>query len=105
VLCVGEGPPTGLAILRIVADEVELLRIGVAPSARRAGVGRALLEQGLAWAGRRHAAQVHLEVERDNIAARALYARLGFREVGMRRGYFGPGRDALLFTLELGADR
>jgi ribosomal-protein-alanine N-acetyltransferase len=47
-----------------------------------------------------------LEVRPSNSAARALYARAGFREIGLRRGYY-PARegreDALVLELALEA--
>jgi ribosomal-protein-alanine N-acetyltransferase len=36
---------------------------------------------------------VFLEVDEDNAAARRLYARAGFRDVGRRPGYYSQGRD------------
>lgn len=40
-----------------------------------------------------------LEVRVSNVAARRLYERLGFRQVGVRRGYYTDTReDALLLT-------
>ena len=40
---------------------------------------------------------------RDNAAARHLYERLGFEQVAVRRGYYGPGRDALVLRRWLSA--
>jgi ribosomal-protein-alanine N-acetyltransferase len=45
-----------------------------------------------------------LEVRPSNVAARALYADVGFREVTVRRGYYpaeGGREDAILMGLEL----
>ena len=39
-----------------------------------------------------------LEVRADNGGALALYARLGFDEVGRRRRYYPDGGDAVLMT-------
>jgi ribosomal protein S18 acetylase RimI-like enzyme len=44
-----------------------------------------------------------LEVGSDNPAALALYAALGFVNVGSRKGYY-RGRDALVLRLSLPAD-
>jgi ribosomal protein S18 acetylase RimI-like enzyme len=44
-----------------------------------------------------------LEVRAGNIAARRLYRRLGFRDLGVRRGYYGPGQDAIVMELRLDA--
>ncbi|MCF3947871.1 GNAT family N-acetyltransferase [Acidiphilium iwatense] len=86
----------GCVIARTVADEAEILTIGVIPAARRRGLGWQLLGAALHEAGRRGASAVFLEVAADNAAARALYARAGFAEAGRRRDYYGAGQDALL---------
>lgn len=79
------------------AGEAELLRIAVAPSARRSGLGRALLrasEAGLGAAGIRH---LYLEVRVSNAAARALYEAEGWRSAGTRPRYYRDGEDAVLY--------
>lgn len=88
---------------RALAGEAELLTLAVAPEARRAGIARRL---GTAFARRAHTAgatQAFLEVAEENAAARALYAQLGWLEAGRRRGYYGPGADAIVMRLSLGA--
>ena len=50
---------------------------------------------------RRGCSRVLLEVREDNAAARHLYDRLGFEQVAVRRGYYGPGRDAVVMRLRL----
>jgi len=60
----------------------------VAPNWQRAGVAAGLLE-GLARAARRgDAKRIFLDVAEDNEAARALYQKLGFAEVGRRKRYY-----------------
>ena len=82
----------GWAGVRVVADEAEVLTVGVVPAARRSGLGRRLLAELLDTAARRHARDVYLEVRVDNDAARTLYRSEGFAEVGVRRGYYEHGR-------------
>src|SRR3546814_20806161 len=87
-------------------DEAEIVTLAVHPRQQRLGVARALLQQGLAAAGGRGAAACFLEVAEDNRPARALYAALGFAEIGRRRDSYdgkqenGAGhvnrRDAIL---------
>jgi ribosomal protein S18 acetylase RimI-like enzyme len=57
----------------------------------------ALLEVASAWRSR----SVFLEVEPENSPAVALYRGLGFRAVGERRHYYGPGRHARTMQLQL----
>ena len=82
----------GWAGVMVVADAAQILTIGVVPEARRQGLGQRLLDALLAEAGRRGAAAVFLEVRVDNEAALELYRRNGFRQLRVRRGYYGHGR-------------
>jgi ribosomal-protein-alanine N-acetyltransferase len=91
----------GFVITRVAEDEAEILTIAVAPDARRKGVGSALLCEAARHAGELGARTMFLEVSEFNAAAMALYARLGFREVGRRRSYYGPSEDALVLRGDL----
>lgn len=87
----------GYVIVRIAADEGELLNVAVVPAARRQGIGRALIRAALAAAGARGARTVYLEVRESNLGARQLYAGEGFEMIGRRRGYYRtPGEDAVV---------
>jgi len=91
----------GFILIRVVADEAEILTLAVRRAARRRGVGGRLLGQAAIEAARRGAVQMFLEVAEDNIAARALYASAGFEEVGRRRKYYRGTVDALLLQIGL----
>ena len=88
-------------ILRRAADEAELLRVGVHPSARRRGLAAALLAHGCTWARQRGAGRLFLEVSAANHVAIAFYRAQGFSRCGRRRAYYGPDEDALLLELGL----
>ncbi len=90
--------PGGMALVRVAADEAELLTIAVSPASRRAGAGAALLEQAMAEAVRRGAGRMFLEVAPVNEAACALYRRHGFAQIGRRRDYYADGSDALVMA-------
>lgn len=85
---------------RAVAGEGEILNLAVAPEARGQGLGTWVLEQGLGRLRAAGAGEVFLEVRAGNRAARALYRRHGFREVGRRHEYYRqPVEDALVLRL------
>ena len=42
-----------------------------------------------------------LEVRASNAAACRLYSKMGFEEVGIRKGYYSDGEDALLMEKRL----
>jgi ribosomal-protein-alanine N-acetyltransferase len=91
----------GMAMLRVAADEAELLTLGVDPAFRRRGVGARLLAAAMARAVADGASAMLLEVAEGNAAARTLYAQAGFAEVGRRRRYYPNGEDALLLRAAL----
>lgn len=87
------GRVIGYAGLRAVGTEGDVQTIAVAASSRGTGLGRALVDELLAEATRRGVHEVFLEVRVDNEVARALYERVGFVEIGTRKGYY-QGVDA-----------
>ena len=95
----------GFIMIRVLAEEAEILTLAVAPHARRRGVGRELLRAGLAAAETAAASAMFLEVAEGNAAAVALYESEGFERAGVRRGYYaraGQGaEDALLLRRTL----
>lgn len=93
--------PVGFLLLRIAADEAEVITLGVKPRLRRLGVAETLMRAGLAQLAGRGVARCFLEVAEDNAAARALYAGLDFRAVGHRRGYYAAGGDAVVMQVLL----
>lgn len=78
----------GFVIVRVAADEAEILTIAVAASWRKRGIGRAILADAFRQAAEAGARAMFLEVGEDNEAALALYRHLGFVKVGERPGYY-----------------
>jgi ribosomal-protein-alanine N-acetyltransferase len=91
-------PAGGFVLARVIADQAEIITLAVAPEARRAGLGAALLAAAMEEAARRGADALFLEVSVANDAARALYAGAGFIESGRRRRYYADGSDALVLA-------
>jgi ribosomal-protein-alanine N-acetyltransferase len=96
---------TGFILVRVVAEEAEILTLAVAEPARRRGLGRRLLQASEAESAARGASILFLEVAADNDGAIALYASAGFQPIGRRRGYYaranGSTIDALLLNKPL----
>ena len=84
-----------------VTDEVHLLNVAIHPEHRGLGHGRTLVEAVIAEAYAARTRVVFLEVRAGNVVARRLYRLLGFRDLGIRRGYYGPGQDAIVMELRL----
>jgi [ribosomal protein S18]-alanine N-acetyltransferase len=91
----------GLILVRVAADEAEILTLAVEPSVRRSGIGGILLREATTRAEALGARTVFLEVSIGNIAARRLYTRAGFVQVGLRPHYYSDNSDALVLRLDL----
>jgi ribosomal-protein-alanine N-acetyltransferase len=92
------------AVLMLGAGEAHLLNLSVAAHAQRRGRGRQLLHSLVQLARERQAKVLFLEVRPSNDVGKRLYATYGFRQIGVRRGYY-PARkgreDALVLALDL----
>ena len=95
----------GFVLVRVVADEAEILTIAVRPGDRRRGLGRMLMEEALRRLHRAGASACFLEVDRGNAAAVALYRSLGYELAGERRSYYrspaAGGGTALVMRVQL----
>lgn len=94
-------PSGGMVLARVAVDEAEILTLAVTPGVRRGGIGAALLREATTHAAARGARTVFLEVSVVNIAARQLYAQIGFIETGRRPHYYSDRSDALVLQLNL----
>ena len=99
------GDTACFALVRVIADEAELLTIATHPGHRRQGLARACMAAWMAEAAARGAAQAFLEVAHDNAPALALYQAMGFSRSGLRPGYYprpdAPAADAVVMTRAL----
>ena len=84
-----------------VMDETDMMNLAVGSEFRRQGVGEALVNALTASLKELGSRCLTLEVRDSNEAARALYGKLGFTEIGRRRGYYrDPREDALILRKE-----
>lgn len=100
-----DGRLAGFAIVQVVLDEATLFNLAVDPAWQRQGIGWALLENLQARLIAREVGTLWLEVRASNAPAIALYEKMGFNEVTIRRNYYptAQGReDAVIMALPLG---
>jgi len=91
----------GFTGLWLMAGEAHITNIAVREKHRRQGMGELLLISLIDLAIELGAKLVTLEVRASNIDAQSLYAKYGFVEVGLRRGYYSDNReDGVLMTIE-----
>jgi len=84
-----------------VVGEAELLRLAVAPAARRQGLARRLLGASEQLLKEQSISELHLEVRTSNAHARALYEALDWRFLGIRKAYYRNGEDAALYRRDI----
>lgn len=98
------GELVGFSVVMVVCDEAHLLNVAVAKRHQGQGYGARLLQHAMRQARLYGARNLLLEVRPSNQRALELYRLFGFRQVGLRRGYYpaAVGReDALVFEREL----
>lgn len=96
-----EGKIQGFLVSRQIAPQTsglsaerEIINLAVRGSYRRRGIGASLLRQEMKKPG-----TFFLEVRASNLAAKALYKKLGFRELGYRLNYYeNPKETAIVMT-------
>lgn len=82
------GVMIGYVVWMQVVDEVHLLNIALSPARQGRGLGAWMMRQLMAWVRELAIDQILLEVRPSNTAAIRLYRKLGFQEIGLRKGYY-----------------
>jgi len=96
------GVIAGYIIAWMIYDEGHILNIAVHPEFRRRGIGENLMRDCLDYFSEKGAKYAILEVRRTNTGAIKLYEKLGFRSIGIRRGYYNDtGEDAIIMVLTM----
>jgi len=80
VLGFQEGAPVGYGLGVIDSELIGIFGLYVAPTARRSGLGKAMLRWVYQWAQSREATKAYLQVEADNDPALRLYRGMGLIE-------------------------
>lgn len=78
----------GYGCFWFVADEAQLVNIGVLPAFRRNGIAEEILKRGILEAVSRHMQTMFLEVRISNLAAQNLYRKYNFQVVSVRKDVY-----------------
>ncbi len=81
----------GYVVLMLAVDEAHLLNISIVAEYQRKGMARGLLGAIMKIARSGNMQRMLLEVRPSNVAALGLYRDVGFREIGLRNGYYSAG--------------
>lgn len=90
----------GFIVWRIVADEAEIITIGVHPDARGTGIAESILTIMENSTNNTGVKKIFLEVAENNIPARRLYEKCGYAKIGTRPKYY-EGVDAILMEKKI----
>lgn len=83
-------------------EEIHILSIGVDPPGRGKGIAEALLAASIDENRANGCLKVILEVREGNARARRFYEKQGFRQIGLRKGYYAEtGEDALVLEKDI----
>ena len=83
----------GYCVLLCTGEEADITNVCTAPEARGKGVATDMLAVLMDEGKARGVTEFFLEVREGNVPARALYTKLGFEEIGLRKNYYEEPRE------------
>ena len=85
-----------------IADEADIINIGILPEYRGLGIGNKLMDTMIQCLKENNATCVHLEVRKSNNVAISLYKKYGFIDTGVSKNHYkNPTEDAIRMSLTL----
>ena len=101
--------PIGFALMRRIADEVEIITFCILPNECKNGYATLLLEWIIKDLQRQSIKRLFLEVRENNVAAIGLYKKCSFDIIGRRNGYYqiknGENIDAIVMQRVLKSEK
>lgn len=97
-----DGEVAGYGGMWLIMEEAHVTNIAVKDTYRGRKLGERLLRELMKTSAFLGAIRITLEVRTSNYVAQNLYEKLGFRSVGIRRGYYTDNReDAVVMWADL----
>jgi len=98
----GEERIVGHIIYWQIKEEVQISNIAVHPDFRGLGIGEKVIRSIMAKIKKEGVSYIFLEVRPSNKTAVALYKKLGFQKLGLRKNYYhNPIEDAIIMGRSL----
>jgi len=82
-------------------DIMHLMDIVVAKSHRRKNIASLLMKEIINITLKNNIKELTLEVSQNNLPAINLYTKFGFKELGIRKNYYGVNNNAIIMTLDI----
>lgn len=97
LLAVMDGMLVGYAGMWVILDEAHITNVAISPTHRKQGFGEVLMQEAIRIVKEKKVTAMTLEVRPSNVAALALYHKLGFILQGIRKNYYeDTHEDALI---------
>lgn len=93
-----EGEIVGYAFFWETFELAQVARIGVNPEKRKKGYGTILMKEMMEHARENECEFVSLDVRTSNVAAQALYKKMGLIPVNVSKKYYSDGEDAIVMS-------
>lgn len=97
VLAEAGGELAGFCVVQLEGKLGYVVTLDVAPAWRRKGLARRLMEEAEARIRAAGGAGMALHVHTGNVGAMHFYEGIGYGRVGVAKGFYGRGMDALLY--------
>jgi len=92
---------SGYYCISLIGDTAELNSIAILPKAQGDGLGLRLINHMISYCKLHRVKNIFLEVAVDNVKAKSLYTKVGFRQINIRSNYYQDGKDAQVMKLIL----
>ena len=86
----------GICVLQVVLDEAQINFFSINKNHRKKGFGTYLMRYLIKECEKLNISKLILEVSHTNFTAEKFYSKFDFSTVGIRKGYYKDGSDALL---------
>ena len=90
------GEIVGFAGIKVILDEADIMNIVVKKDFRNCGIGAILLKNIIKKARELEIKKIYLEVNDTNLPAINLYKKFNFKQIGIRKKYYGNNNGILM---------
>lgn len=96
VVALVDGDVAGYAGMWNMCGSADIMNVGVLPVFRRQGLAEGMIEKLEEYCKEQDVFEINLEVRVGNVPARQLYAKMGYKEIAVRKGYYDGKEDGIV---------
>ena len=103
LVCEADGVIAGYCGMWTVLGEGNITNMAVSPDYRRCGIAQRLMQSMENYGDDKNVTSYFLEVRQSNLPAIALYEKMGYKNIGIRKGFYEkPVEDAVIMSKNIG---